>query len=166
VWTAFCVSVPAAKVIVHGLPCTSHFKHVTDACHLLLLLACPPCSWSAVRHENLLHRRLSDGRLKINMRLLYTVLLDVAHSLRYLHSMGMVHLDIKAENVLLQSATGRPHGFVCKLGDFGLVKLLGERAFLKNCDTSGTLTHLAPERFQAGSMLTAAADSYGFGVLM
>lgn len=122
--------------------------------------------WSAVRHESLLHRRLPDGRLKINMRLLYTVLLDVAHSLRYLHSMGMVHLDIKAENVLLQSASGRPNGFVCKLGDFGLVKLLGDRAFLKNCDTSGTLTHLAPERFQAGSMLTAAADSYGFGVLM
>lgn len=68
--------------------------------------------------------------------------------------------------MLLQSASGRPNGFVCKLGDFGLVKLLGDRAFLKNCDTSGTLTHLAPERFQAGSMLTAAADSYGFGVLM
>ncbi|KAF6262257.1 kinase-like domain-containing protein [Scenedesmus sp. NREL 46B-D3] len=122
--------------------------------------------WTAIRQENLLHRRLPDGRLKINMRLLHTVLLDVAHSLRYLHSMGMVHLDIKAENVLLQTASGRPNGFVCKLGDFGLVKLLGDRAFLKNCDSSGTLTHLAPERFQAGSMLTAAADAYSFGVLM
>lgn len=144
----------------------AHHNPVADSYPAAAAAANPPCSWSAVRHESLLHRRLPDGRLKINMRLLYTVLLDVAHSLRYLHSMGMVHLDIKAENVLLQSASGRPNGFVCKLGDFGLVKLLGDRAFLKNCDTSGTLTHLAPERFQAGSMLTAAADSYGFGVLM
>lgn len=48
----------------------------------------------------------------------------------------------------------------------GLVKLLGTKGYLINHTTSGTLTHLAPERLQSGSLLTAAADVYGFGILM
>ncbi|KAF8056373.1 serine/threonine-protein kinase [Scenedesmus sp. PABB004] len=122
--------------------------------------------WTAVRHGQLLHKQLPDGRLKINMRLLYTVLLDVAGALAYMHSCGVVHCDIKAENVLLHTASGRGCGFVAKLADFGLSKLLGDKGTVRNNDTAGTLSHLAPERFQTGSSVGAAVDVFSFGVLM
>lgn len=77
------------------------------------------CLWSAVRKQNLLHKKLPDGRSRINMRLLYNVLLDVATSLKYLHNMDMIHCDLKAENIIMESSSIRAHGFTCKLADFG-----------------------------------------------
>ncbi|WIA12567.1 hypothetical protein OEZ85_006228 [Tetradesmus obliquus] len=140
----------------------------SDSFNILVMERCDRGNLAdAVRAEGLLHRRGPDGVLRVSMGLLYTVLLDVAAALRYMHSMGLVHLDVKASNVLLQTTAGRPGGFpVAKLGDLGLVKLLGDSGSLVNRSTSGTLTHLAPERLQAGSLITPAADTYSFGVLM
>lgn len=39
-------------------------------------------------------------------------------------------------------------GFVTKLSDFGLAKLLRENYYIVNRSGSGTVTHLAPELFQ------------------
>ncbi|WIA12566.1 hypothetical protein OEZ85_006227 [Tetradesmus obliquus] len=140
----------------------------SDSFNILVMERCDRGNLAdAVRAEGLLHRRGPDRVLRVSMGLLYTVLLDVAAALRYMHSMGLVHLDVKASNVLLQTTAGRPGGVpVAKLGDLGLVKLLGDSGSLVNRSTSGTLTHLAPERLQAGSLITPAADTYSFGVLM
>jgi serine/threonine protein kinase len=139
-----------------------------DSFNILVMERCDRGNLAdAVRCEGLLHRRGPDGMLRVSMGLLITVLLDVAAALRYMHSLGLVHLDVKAANVLLATTAGRPGGFpLAKLGDLGLVKLLGEGGSLVNRSTSGTLTHLAPERLQAGSLITPAADAYSFGVLM
>ncbi|KAF6257683.1 hypothetical protein COO60DRAFT_1701734 [Scenedesmus sp. NREL 46B-D3] len=139
-----------------------------DSFNILVMERCDRGNLSdAVCCEGLLHRRGPDGVLRVSMGLLYTVLLDVAAALRYMHSLGLVHLDVKASNVLLQTTSGRLGGFpVAKLGDLGLVKLLGKGGSLVNRSTSGTLTHLAPERLQEGSLITPAADAYSFGMLM
>ncbi|KAF6257680.1 kinase-like domain-containing protein [Scenedesmus sp. NREL 46B-D3] len=139
-----------------------------DSFNILVMERCDRGNLSdAVCFEGLLHRRGPDGVLRVSMGLLYTVLLDVAAALRYMHSLGLVHLDVKASNVLLQTTSGRLGGFpVAKLGDLGLVKLLGKGGSLVNRSTSGTLTHLAPERLQEGSLITPAADAYSFGMLM
>ncbi|GIL87352.1 hypothetical protein Vretifemale_15427 [Volvox reticuliferus] len=60
----------------------------------------------------------------IAMRAIYLTLLEVALALRHLHSMNLVHCDIKVANVLLKSSSSDPRGFTCKLSDFGLVNLL------------------------------------------
>uniref|UniRef100_A0A3Q2ZA28 non-specific serine/threonine protein kinase n=1 Tax=Kryptolebias marmoratus TaxID=37003 RepID=A0A3Q2ZA28_KRYMA len=69
---------------------------------------------------------------------------DIAAGLRFLHSHGLVHLDIKPANVLLSSAG------VCKIADFGCSIKLD-----RDCEVSsmgphvshvcGTYTHRAPE---------------------
>lgn len=54
------------------------------------------------------------------------VLIEVAQSVLHLHNMKLLHCDIKPENVLLKSDSTNPLGFVTKLSDFGLAKLLRE----------------------------------------
>ncbi len=61
---------------------------------------------------------------------------------------------------LLQSDPSKPIGFVTKLSDFGLAKLLRDNYYIVNRSGSGTVTHLAPELFQVGSKLTTAVDTF------
>ncbi|KAI8466336.1 MAG: kinase-like domain-containing protein, partial [Monoraphidium minutum] len=77
-----------------------------------------------------------------------------------------VHGDIKLENILLKSDTSRGLGVTPKLADFGLTKILNEADHSVNLDGAGTVTHLAPEMFRAGTRITKAVDAYAFGVLM
>lgn len=63
-------------------------------------------------------------------------------------------LSPQPENVLLKSDGGKGMGFVTKLSDFGLAKLLRENYYIVNRSGSGTVTHLAPELFQVSNVRT------------
>lgn len=58
-------------------------------------------------------------------------LVDIAAGMSYLHSIGLLHSDLKGGNVLLKSSaptTGDPRGFVCKVQSAALsVRNLVER---------------------------------------
>ncbi|KAG2483202.1 hypothetical protein HYH03_017936 [Edaphochlamys debaryana] len=109
------------------------------------------------------------------MRAVYLTLLEVALALRHLHSMNLVHCDVKPANVLLRSSATDPRGFTAKLTDFGFVNLVssavdsgGEAG---NGESSpqepvGTVTHMAPELFFNGRAVDSSIDCYAFGVLM
>eukprot|EP00775_Hariotina_reticulata_P003126 gene3126-3404_t len=63
-----------------------------------------------------------------------------------------------AENVLLRTSADSSLGFVCKLCDFGLVKLLADqKLYLRNQSASGTITYLPPERFVVSSSRRAVS---------
>jgi serine/threonine protein kinase len=55
---------------------------------------------------------------------IYKALLDTASGLDHLHSIGVVHGDLKTANVLLKGSTRDARGVTCKITDFGLSKVL------------------------------------------
>ena len=74
----------------------------------------------------------------LSLRKLATELME---GLRHLHSLGLVHCDIKPQNVLLSSK------YACMLSDLGLCKVLrdNQTSFSKHTDNVGTSGWMAPE---------------------
>ena len=69
----------------------------------------------------------------------YRVGMDVAAGLAHLHSVGILHLDLKPDNVLLDSLG------VAKISDFGTARRK-MRSYLTNSSFGGgTLVYMAPE---------------------
>ena len=46
-------------------------------------------------------------------------LMDIASGMAYLHSVGILHGDLKSANVLLKSTATDLRGYSCKIADFG-----------------------------------------------
>jgi tetratricopeptide (TPR) repeat protein len=80
--------------------------------------------------------------------------LDVARALSAVHRAGLLHRDIKAQNVM------REEGGRILLMDFGLSALDQRQA-----NISGTPNYMAPELFEGGQN-TVATDIYAMGVLL
>ncbi|PNW88450.1 hypothetical protein CHLRE_01g030100v5 [Chlamydomonas reinhardtii] len=117
-------------------------------------------------------RTATWGTMTMDVQGVYMVLLDVALALRHLHSMNIVHRDVKAANLLLKSSTSDPRGFTVKLADFGFAMRLTELAedgatrYAVSDQACGTVTHMAPEILKTGTRITCSSDIYAFGVLM
>ena len=84
--------------------------------------------------------------------------------MNYLHSVRIIHGDLKTGNVLLKGDGSDPRGFICKVGDFGLSRFLAEDSHIETF-TCGTVTHMPPELLKGG-VLTSAADVYSFAILL
>ena len=85
--------------------------------------------------------------------------IQICHGLAAAHAAGLVHRDVKPQNLLL-----RRDG-VLKLGDFGIA-LGAEGTRLTTAGTVlGTAAYLAPEQAR-GEEVTAAADIYGAGAVL
>ncbi len=91
---------------------------------------------------------------KFGAREAASVGLDVAKALSAVHRAGLLHRDIKAENVM------REEGGRILLMDFGLSSAGKEQTF-----TAGTANYMAPELFRGGQS-TVATDIYALGVLL
>jgi serine/threonine-protein kinase len=87
----------------------------------------------------------------------YDVVEKVCDALMAAHAVGVVHRDLKAENVLI----GFDHGV--KLVDFGLAKLIEPDPELPSLTTTrevlGTVTAMAPEQIRGGT-IDARTDIY------
>lgn len=102
------------------------------------------------------------SRPTLNWRLRFKIIRGVASSLLYLHEdweQVVVHRDIKASNVLLDSE------FNGRLGDFGLARLYDHGTDPQTTHVVGTMGYLAPELVRIGKA-TTATDVYAFGAFL
>jgi eukaryotic-like serine/threonine-protein kinase len=93
------------------------------------------------------------------------VLRQVAAALREAHKRGMIHRDVKPENVML---CRRGEDDVVKLLDFGLVKNLERvetRDLTKQIRILGTPRYMAPERIINPTDVDARSDIYALGAV-
>ncbi|WIA08911.1 hypothetical protein OEZ85_008329 [Tetradesmus obliquus] len=90
---------------------------------------------------------------------------EMAGALSYLHSMNILHGDLTGNNVLLTVTADDKRGFVAKISDFGLSRLVSNEAPVIQTRTYGTVTHMPAELLIEGKM-SKAADVYSFGVVL
>ncbi|XP_073150542.1 probable L-type lectin-domain containing receptor kinase S.5 [Henckelia pumila] len=94
----------------------------------------------------------------------YKVISGVASALHYLHNeydQRVVHRDLKASNVMLDS------NFNARLGDFGLARALENEktSYAEAQGVLGTMGYIAPECFHTGKA-TQLSDVYAFGAVL
>ena len=100
-----------------------------------------------------------DGRLA--PRHAAALVRSVAEAVDYAHRLGVLHLDLKPANVLVDE-DGVPH-----VADFGLARRLDNSLAADNDEISGTPSYMAPEQAQVRSQkLTVATDIWGLGAIL
>ncbi|MCM2317551.1 MAG: protein kinase, partial [Thermoanaerobaculia bacterium] len=110
-----------------------------------------------------LRNRIARGEIPVDD--VISIASQIAAALSAAHGSGIVHRDMKPENVIV-----RPDGYV-KVLDFGLAKLVrrdSEAATLLKTGPGvvmGTLRYMAPEQF-GGSDVTPSADVFSLGVVI
>ena len=111
-----------------------------------------------VEGENLKELVVRSGRLPVRRAL--ELALDVADGLAFAHDHGLVHRDVKPQNVLL-SREGE-----VKVTDFGIARSLHmEHGVTQTGTVLGTGEYLAPEQ-ASGKQVSPATDVYSLGVVL
>lgn len=103
----------------------------------------------------------NKGR-ELNWEKRYEIIIGTAEGLVYLHEnskIRLIHRDIKASNILLDSKLR------AKIADFGLARSFQEDKSHISTAIAGTLGYMAPA-YLAHGQLTEKADVYSFGVLL
>ncbi|MEA2473121.1 MAG: serine/threonine protein kinase, bacterial [Thermoleophilaceae bacterium] len=133
---------------------TVHDSHVVSVIDEGLHDGVPYLVQELIRGGSLAARLRATGRLEVGA--FVTLCLQVASGLDALHRAGMVHRDVKPENILLDEA-GSAH-----VADFGLVKNREGSVLTKPGQTVGSVDYMAPEQIR-GEEVTAATDTYALG---
>src|SRR5688500_14718500 len=84
---------------------------------------------------------------------------DVALALGYAHARGVIHRDVKAENILIERATGR-----AVVTDFGIARLAESKQLTATGQVLGTVHYMSPEQV-TGEAVDGRTDVYALGVV-
>lgn len=93
---------------------------------------------------------------------------EVLLGLDYLHNHGIIHRDLKAQNILLLERAGQ---LTAKISDFGISKNMSSEDTRSSSMLVGTIEYMAPEQFNPrkfgiGGKIHPNVDLWGFGVMV
>ena len=111
--------------------------------------------------DNLAKRLHERGVLTIDET--RKILRDVADALAYAHERGVVHRDIKPDNILLDAITGRP-----MVTDFGIARAMdssGDSRLTATGMAIGTPAYMSPEQAAGDREIDGRSDLYSLGIL-
>lgn len=104
-------------------------------------------------------KTLRDAKPEINIKQAVEIVTQVAEGLAAAHEKGIIHRDIKSDNIIL-----RPDGRA-QIMDFGLAKLQGSSVLTKAGSTIGTTAYMSPGQLQ-GEEADHRTDIFALGVVM
>jgi hypothetical protein len=110
--------------------------------------------WELVRGESLdkLAGELGDGDI-------VAIGVELLDALAFAHSQGIIHRDVKPQNVMLDDA-----GHV-KIMDFGIARLMDADTLTQDGDVIGTVAYMSPEQ-AAGRRAGPPSDVYSAGMVL
>ena len=110
--------------------------------------------------ENLAKRIFERGVLPCDE--VRRILRDVADALAYAHERGVVHRDIKPDNIIIASQTGRP-----MVTDFGIARAVsdGDSRLTATGMAIGTPAYMSPEQAAGERTIDGRSDLYSLGVV-
>jgi serine/threonine-protein kinase len=87
------------------------------------------------------------------------IVAEVVRALKAAHSVGVVHRDVKPDNILIGKIEGRP-----KLSDFGVAKVAAESKMTLTGNLVGSPSYMSPEQAD-GEAIDHRSDLYSTGIL-
>ncbi len=102
---------------------------------------------------------LERNKFHIPERQSCKIIYKILKALSYLHSFGIIHRDIKSENILI--TYNNDEEFDIRINDFNLSKILGPGEYCN--ETCGTLSYVAPE-ILLKKKYNKLVDSWSLGV--
>jgi serine/threonine-protein kinase len=112
-------------------------------------------------------QRLIDRQRRLPQALAIDIALQMLSALEVAHAGGVVHRDLKPDNVFLVGSSAEPQ---VKLLDFGIAKLRTTQEFQRGLTrpgvVMGTPEYMAPEQAFSADTVDARADIYALGVML